>query len=238
MIYTSMSELATASFWTAVLQIILANILLSGDNAVIIAMACRDLPQRQRVWGSVIGAGFAVVLRVIFAGAIVWLIQLPYLRLVGGLALIYIAAKLLVTEDPDPSDAQAAARLWRAVRIIALADIVMSFDNILAVVEIAGEHIVLIAIGLAISIPLVIAGATLISALLDRLPILVWVGTALLGWVGGETMFRDPVIIGPVTRTLGESLASRIEIASAGAGLMIAIAAGALWRRWRGGARR
>ncbi len=132
-----------AAFWLAVLQIIFINVLLSGDNAVVIAMACRSLPAEQRRWGVVIGAGVAVILRIVFVGVIAQLMLLPYLKLVGGAALLVIAAKLVVPDDPDKDEIQAAAHLWRAVMIIVVADIVMSLDNIIAIAAIAQGDLLL-----------------------------------------------------------------------------------------------
>src|SRR6478609_4312797 len=118
-------------FWTAVLQIIWINILLSGDNAVVIALACRSLPERQRFWGMILGAGAATVLRILFTGVAAQLMQLPYLKLFGGLALIWIAVKLVVPEEANEDTVQAEDNLWRAMRIIVIADIIMSLDNVL-----------------------------------------------------------------------------------------------------------
>ena len=143
---------------------------LSGDNAVVIAMACLGLPPRQRLWGMVFGAGVAVVLRIVFTVIIAQLMLLPYLKIIGGLALFYIAAKLLVPEEEDESEVQAVEHLWRAVRIVAVADIVMSLDNVIAIAAAAQDNFALILIGLAISIPLIVAGAALIMALLERYP--------------------------------------------------------------------
>jgi YjbE family integral membrane protein len=224
--------LAQAPFWAAVLEIALVNILLSGDNAVIIAMACRDLPRLQRTWGIAIGAGVGVILRLIFTGAITWLFELPYLKVAGGLALLYIGARLLVPRDHDSSQVKTSVRLWRAVWIVVVADIVMSFDNILALVEIANGDIVLLAIGLAISIPLVVGGAALIGTLLDRLPILIWTGAALLGWVGGATVIGDTAIAGAVTHAVGEQFAPHIGLTAAAGGALLVIVAGGIWRRF------
>ncbi len=160
--HLGVEQLGYAAFWLAVLRIVFVNFLLSGDNAVVIAMACRELPPQQRRWGLVIGAGVAVILRVILVGVMAWLMLLPYLKLVGGVALIFIAAKLLVPEDPDRDEIQAVAHLWRAVMIIAVADIVMSIDNMVAIAAIAQGNILLLAIGLAVSIPLIVAGAALV----------------------------------------------------------------------------
>jgi YjbE family integral membrane protein len=231
MLQSSIGELAQTPFWAAVLQIALVNIVLSGDNAVVIAMACRELPRRQRAWGIALGAGVAVVLRLIFAGAITWLFELPYLKLAGGIALLYIGAKLLAPHDPDRRPVEAALRLWRAVWIVVVADIVMSFDNILALVEIANGDVLLLAIGLAISIPLVVAGAALIAKLLDRVPILIWAGAALLGWIAGETVVGDAAVAALVTHLVGAQLATHIEMVGAASGAVLVIVAGALWRQ-------
>ena len=157
-----------APFWTAALEIVFVNVLLSGDNAVIIAMACRALPRRQRLFGLLIGEVVAVLLLIVFAGVLTRLLQVPYLKIAGGLALFYIAVRLLLPDETDGNKVEAAAHLWRAVRIIVVADIVMSFDNILAVVQIARGDLALLAIGLTVSVPIIIAGAALITALLDR----------------------------------------------------------------------
>jgi YjbE family integral membrane protein len=233
MLQSSIGELAQAPFWAAVLQIALVNIVLSGDNAVIIAMACRELPRSQRAWGIALGGGVAVILRLIFAGAITWLFELPYFKLAGGIALLYIGARLLVPHDRDGRQVEAAMRLWRAVWLVVVADIVMSFDNILALVEIANGDVVLLAIGLAISIPLVIAGAALIAKLLDRVPILIWAGAALLGWIAGETVIGDTAVASSVIHLVGGRFATHVEVAAAASGAVLVIVAGALWRQWR-----
>ncbi len=233
MLQSSIGELARAPFWAAVLQIALVNIVLSGDNAVVIAMACKELPRPQRPWGIALGAGVAVILRLIFAGAITWLFELPYLKLAGGIALLYIGARLLAPRGADGRRVEAAMRLWRAVWIVAAADIVMSFDNILALVEIANGDVALLAIGLAISIPLIVAGAALIGKLLDRVPILIWAGAALLGWVAGGAVISDTVVAGTIIHLVGEQFARHIELAAAVGGAVLVIVAGALWRLWQ-----
>ena len=233
MLQSSIGELAQAPFWAAVLQIILVNVVLSGDNAVVIAMACRELPRPQRTWGIALGSGVAIILRLIFAGAITWLFELPYLKLVGGFALLYIGARLLVPHDSNTGQVEATVRLWRAVWIVVVADVVMSFDNILALVEIAKGDVALLAIGLAISIPLVVAGAALIANLLDRVPILIWAGAALLGWVAGETIAGDTAVAGAFIQWAGEGLATHIEIAAAASGAVLVIVAGGFWRQWQ-----
>jgi YjbE family integral membrane protein len=189
------NEVQHPQFWVALTKIIWINVLLSGDNALVIALACRGLQPKQRVWGMVLGAGVAVLLRVIFTGIVASLMVLPYLKLIGGLALVVIAAKLLVPEKEDEDGVQAAAHLWAAVRIVAIADIIMSLDNVIAVAAAANGSLVLMVLGLAISIPMIVAGAALIMALLDRLPALIWLGAALLGWIAGEVIATDPAVV-------------------------------------------
>lgn len=231
MLHASVNDMGHAAFWAAVLQIIFINMLLSGDNAIVIAMACRDLPPRQRFWGLVIGAGAAVLLRLVFTSVVGQLMLLPYLKLVGGLALLYVAAKLLVPEHTDNNKVVAAAQLWRAVRIVVVADIVMSLDNVIAVAAVAQGSVVLLAIGLIASIPIILAGAALIMVMLDRFPIFIWAGAALLGWVAGDVIATDPVVFGRMSVTLGETFARQVEFAAAAAGALLVIGAGGLWRQ-------
>ena len=230
MLQANIDNMGHAAFWIAVLQIVLINILLSGDNAVVIAMACRGLPPRQRFWGLLIGAGLAVILLILFAAVVAQLMLLPYLKLVGGLALFYIAAKLLVPEGAGKDEIEAAVHLWRAVRIVAVADIVMSFDNIIAVAATARGNVILLAIGLTVSIPLIVGGAALFMALLLRFPLLVWAGAALLGWVAGGVIASDPAVSSHLTAAFGEEIARHTELAAAGAGTLLVVAAGGFWR--------
>jgi YjbE family integral membrane protein len=232
MLQAGMDILAHAQFLSSLAQIVFINLLLSGDNAVIIAMACRDLPRPQRFWGMAIGAGAGVFLRLVFTVAIAGLFQLPYVKLVGGLALLYIGARLLIDEDPANKEIESAAHLWRAVWIVVVADIVMSFDNILAMVQVAGGDLLLLAIGLAISIPLVVAGAALVTALLERLPILIWAGAALLGWVAGQTIAGDATVLS-LARTLGGRWLEHLDLVAGLAGAALVVAAGMLWRHRR-----
>src|SRR6266704_1998184 len=225
------SEMGQTAFWVALLKIMWINVLLSGDNAVVIAMACRGLPHRQRLWGMVLGAGVAVVLRIIFTGVVASLMLLPYVKLVGGLALFYIAAKLLVPEDPDEDETEATEHLWRAVRIVAIADIIMSLDNVIAIAAAAAGNMALLVIGLGISIPLIVAGAALIMALLDRYPILVWAGAALLGWLVGEVIATDPVIPGYLEPKFGAEGFHYITLFAALVGAVLVLLVGGLWRR-------
>ncbi len=227
----SVPGLGGAAFWIAIPQIVLINVLLSGDNAVVIAMACRRLPPRQRYWGVLIGAGTAALLLIIFAAVVTQLLMFPYFKLIGGLALIYIAVKLLVPEDRDKNEVEAATHLWRVVRIVAVADLVMSFDNMIAIAAVARGNLALLVTGLAVSIPIILAGAALFTALLDRFPVLVWAGAALLGWIAGDIMAVDPAVSGYLTAELGEKVAWWIEMAAAAAGAFLVVAVGAFLRR-------
>lgn len=239
-------EMATGTFWVAVGKIIWINILLSGDNALVIAMACRGLEPKQRLWGMVFGAGAAVVLRIIFTFIVVTLMSLPYLKLVGGLALLWIAAKLLVPEGEDEEGVESAAHLLAAIQIVVVADIVMSLDNVIAVAAAAHGSLPLLVLGLAISIPLIVAGAALIMALLTRLPILVWLGAALLGWIAGDVIAGDPAVepklgalfSGPFGTGLDSLLASlhiahghSAEFVLAVLGVVVVLVVGGIWRR-------
>ncbi|MEP9376106.1 TerC family protein [Aquabacter sp. CN5-332] len=188
-------SLDSPALWLALLQIIWINILLSGDNAVVIAMACRSLPEKTRKWGIITGAGVAVGLRILFTGIVATLLALPWLKLVGSLALMWIAVDLALPSDEADEAVEASDNLWKAVGTVAVADIVMSLDNVVAVAAVANGSWLLLGIGLAISIPLIVAGSSLVMSLLDRFPILVWAGAALLGWVAGEMLVSDTAII-------------------------------------------
>ena len=236
MVSSGWSEVGQTAFWIALLKIMWINILLSGDNAVVIAMACRGLPHRQRVWGMILGAGVAVLLRVVFTVFVAALMQLPYLKIVGGLALFYIAAKLLVPEDEDHSETEATEHLWRAVKIVAIADIIMSLDNVIAIAAAAQGNMALLVIGLGVSIPLIVAGAALVMALLDRFPILVWAGAALLGWIVGEVIATDPVIQGYLEPKFGADGFHYIMLFCALVGAVLVLVVGGIWRRSKLGA--
>ncbi|MFZ2067678.1 MAG: YjbE family putative metal transport protein [Xanthobacteraceae bacterium] len=231
MFHWNISDFEQATFWAAVLEITVANILLSGDNAVIIAMACRALPRPQRTRGIAIGAAAAVLLRVAFTGVVARLLELPYVKIAGGLALLYIAARLLVPDDDEGGDVVAGRHLWHAVRIIVIADIVMSFDNVLAIVQIAGGNGLLLIFGLGLSVPLVIVGAAFLTAVLDRFPILVWVGSALLGWVGGQTIVDDNKFDALIALAPPDAWLAALIGGCTGAAL--ALVFGGVWRRWR-----
>ena len=209
-------DMMQAAFWVGVVQIIGINVILSGDNAVVIALACMQLPPRQRLWGMILGAGVAVLLRVLFTFVVAQAMDYPFLKLVGGVLLLWIAVRLVVPDDGDGDDkVEAAETLWRAVRIVAIADIVMSLDNVIAIAasaegaaarvdaaHAAAIKATLIIFGLATSIPLIIAGSAILMALLERYPVLVWAGGGLLGWVAGDIMIKDEALtlwIAPAT---------------------------------------
>lgn len=189
----------------AIAKIIGINIILSGDNAVVIALACRSLPPRQRMLGILLGAGAAIVLRIIFTVIVNQLLGIHYLKLIGGLLLFWIAIKLVTQEEASEDNVRSGSSIWEAVKIVAIADIVMSLDNVLAIAAAAGGDMNLIILGLVISIPLVVGGATLITNLLTRYPILVWAGAALLGWVAGELLATEPALA-PMVDSLAQAL--------------------------------
>jgi YjbE family integral membrane protein len=182
----------TPAFWSGLLQIIVVNIILSGDNALVIALACRNLQKKHQKPAILIGSAGAIVLRIIFVLIIDQLLQISYLKLVGGLLLLWIGIKLVQGEDEGGDGVKAAGSLWAAVRTIIIADAVMSLDNAIAIAAAAHGDTVLIVLGLVISIPLIIFGATLIMLLLNRFPIIVIAGGALIGWIAGEVLATDP----------------------------------------------
>lgn len=222
-------DLGRATFWFEALQIVFINLLLSGDNAVIIAMACRGLPARQRRWGIAAGAGVAVLLRIVLVGVVEQLLLLPYFKLAGGLALLLIAAKLIVPEPDERDDIHAAAHLWRVVMIVAAADIVMSVDNVIAIVAAARGDFLLLVVGIAFSVPVIMAGAAMIVALIDRFPSLVWAGAALLGWLAGDTVATDPAVVG-FTAAFGDGIPQHAALAAGGAAMLLAVGIGGIWR--------
>lgn len=178
-----------------VLQIIWIDLLLSGDNAIVIALACRSLPPKQRKLGMLLGAGTAIGLRIVFAIFITYLLQVPFLKVVGGLLLLWIGTKLAVGEDEAEHSIESSENLWRAVKTIAIADAVMSLDNVIAIAAAAGGNIWLFIFGLLLSIPLIIFGSTLLSTIMERFPIIIWAGAALLGWIAGEMIVSDGYVV-------------------------------------------
>jgi YjbE family integral membrane protein len=182
-------------FWISVLQIIWINVLLSGDNAIVIALACRSLPPKQRLTGLVLGTTVALLLRLVFAGAVSTLMLLPYVKIVGGLALLWIAVKLLMPSEEGVNKDASSDNLWRAVKLIAIADVVMSLDHVIAVAAVADGNFALLVFGLGVSIPAIVGGANLIMVILNYFPVIIWAGVALLGWIAGEVLASDPVVM-------------------------------------------
>jgi YjbE family integral membrane protein len=193
-----MEFLNNADFWIGLLKIIWINIILSGDNAVVIALAARSLPPAQQQKAVLFGSGAAVVLRIVLTLVAAQLLALPYLQLVGGALLLWIGIQLLGDNHEGEGEAKEYGSLMAAVRTILIADLVMSLDNVIAVAAAAKGSTTLLILGLAISIPLVIFGSTLMIRLMERFPIVVTFGAGLIGWVGGETMISDNVLVSTV----------------------------------------
>lgn len=189
-----MTELASPVFWVALAQIIGVNIVLSGDNAVVIALAARALPPEQQKRAVMWGSGAAVVMRIVLTIVAVELLRLPALKLVGAALLLWIAIQLLIPEGDEDGDGEASSSMAVAIRTILLADLAMSLDNVIAVAAVAKGSLVLLIAGLAISIPLVIFASTFLLKVMDRYPIIVTAGAGLLGWVAGEMAVSDPLV--------------------------------------------
>jgi len=198
-----MEMLATPEFWIAVGQIILIDILLGGDNAVVIALACRSLPPQQRTKGIIWGTAGAIVLRVILIFFALTLLQIPFLKIVGALLLVWIGVKLLLPEDEGGGhgDIAASDKLWGAVKTVIVADLVMSVDNVIAIAGAAesagGDHTMpLVIFGLLVSIPIIVWGSQLVLKLMDRFPLIITAGGMLLGWIAGTMAVTDPALAG------------------------------------------
>ncbi len=191
-----MELLNNADFWIGLIKIIWINIILSGDNAVVIALAARSLPPEQQKKAILFGSGAAVVLRIGLTLVAAKLLEMSYLQIIGGLLLLYIGVQLLSESEEDEGHAKENGGLLAAVRTILIADVVMSLDNVIAVAAAAKGSTVLLMLGLAISIPLVVFGSTLMIKLMERFPIIVMLGAALIGWVGGETIVSDTALKG------------------------------------------
>lgn len=189
----------TAHFWVAVGQIILIDILLGGDNAVVIALACRQLPAHQRFKGILWGTAGAILLRVVLIAFALTLLQLPFLKIVGGALLIWIGIKLLVPEQDDEHSVEASDKIWNAVKTVIIADLVMSIDNVIAIAgaaQGAGEHqMVLVVFGLLVSIPIIVWGSQFVLKLMDRFPAIIILGGMLLGWIAGTMIHTDPLLV-------------------------------------------
>ena len=183
-----------ADFWIGLLKIVWINIILSGDNAVVIALAARGLPPEQQKKAVMFGSGAAVVLRIVLTIVAAKLLELSFLQIIGGCLLLWIGLQLLTGDEDGDGEAKGHGGMMAAVRTILIADLVMSLDNVIAVAATAQGNMVLLVLGLAISIPLVIFGSTLMIKLMERFPVIVVLGAALIGWVGGETIVNDRLL--------------------------------------------
>ncbi|MEJ8845217.1 TerC family protein [Variovorax rhizosphaerae] len=214
-----MEFLQSTDFWLGLMKIVWINIILSGDNAVVIALAARSLPLEQQKKAVMFGSGAAVVLRIVLTVVAAKLLALPFLQIAGGLLLLYIGVQLLRDDEEDEGQGKEYGSLAAAIRTILIADLVMSLDNVIAVAAAASGDMVLLILGLAISIPLVIFGSTLMIKVMERFPIIVMLGAALIGWVGGETIVEDA--------SLHDVLAANAWLhyaaAAAGAALVVAV---------------
>ncbi len=225
-----MEELLTQSFWVGLAKIIGVNIILSGDNAVVIALAARSLPPKQQRQAILWGSGAAIVMRIALTLFAVALLTLPWLKLIGAALLLWIGIKLLLPEDGD-ENVDASDSLMKAIKTILIADLVMSLDNVIAVAAAAAGSVTLLVLGLAISIPLVIFGSTLLLKLMERWPIIITIGAGLLGFVAGEMAVTDPAIGGWVKATFAHvndkpvllGVGLELLVGLAGAALVVAL---------------
>lgn len=225
-----MIEFFQALHWGAIVQIILIDILLGGDNAVIIALACRNLEKKQRMQGILWGTAGAIVLRVILIAFALTLLGIPFLKVVGGLLLVWIGIKLLIPEDDDHGNVDGGTSIWSAVKTILIADFVMSLDNVIAIAGAAqntAEHhqLFYVIFGLIVSVPIIIWGSTLVLKLIDRFPAVVTFGAGLLGWIAGGMLVTDVFVVDQI----GE-VAMPVKIAAEVAGAILVIVVG----KWLG----
>jgi YjbE family integral membrane protein len=206
-----MDMISSPQFWVAVGQIIMIDILLGGDNAVVIALACRKLPPAQRTKGILWGTAGAIILRVVLIFFALTLLKIPYLKLVGAVLLIWIGIKLLLPQDDDEhGNIQASDKLWAAVKTVIVADLVMSVDNVIAIAGAAetagGDHTMpLVIFGLLVSIPIIVWGSQLVIKLMDRFPMVITAGGMLLGWIAGTMAVSDPALVGHLPQVPGEN---------------------------------
>ena len=191
-----MDMFATAAFWLGLGQIAYLNLLLSGDNALVIALAVRTLPKRQRLLGQIWGAAGAVVLRLAFLAVVMYLLEISFLRLIGGLILVWIAYKLVQSETGVESEVKRGASLWEAIWIIIVADVTMSLDNVLAIAAATRGDLLLIMFGIGLSLPIVVWGAGWLARLMNRYAWIVWLGGGILGKVAGEMILEDRAVRG------------------------------------------
>jgi YjbE family integral membrane protein len=228
-----MTELPGLPFWIAVLQIVMIDILLGADNAVVIALACRGLPQAQRRLGILYGTAGAIALRILLVAFALRLLALPFLKLAGGLLLLWIGVKVMQPQDGDAphEEIRASNKLFGAVRTVILADLVMSVDNVLAIAAAAGSagrhQLPLVIFGLLVSIPIIVAGSQLVLRLMDRFPVIITLGGMLLGWIAGQMIYSDAGLQAHLPHAKGWEYAA----AAGGALLVLAIAKATQWRR-------
>ncbi|WP_298834074.1 TerC family protein [uncultured Piscinibacter sp.] len=227
-----MEQFMTPEFWVAVGQIIMIDILLGGDNAVVIALACRKLPPNQRTQGIIWGTAGAIILRVVLIFFALTLLAIPYLKIVGALLLVWIGVKLIAPDDEGGhGDIQASDKLWAAVKTVIVADLVMSVDNVIAIAGAAegagGDHkMPLVIFGLLVSIPIIVWGSQLVIKLMDRFPSIITIGGMLLGWIAGTMAVTDPAAIGWVPTQPAENAGAVAQVADAvryGAGVLGAL---------------
>jgi len=221
-----MSWLTDPAVWTALLQIVAIDLLLGGDNAVVIALACRNLPREQRRKAILGGVAGAILLRVVLLFFAMQLLSLPYLKLAGALLLLWIGVKLLIREEDGHADIRGDVHLFNAIKTIIIADAVMSLDNVLAVAAAGAGNIYLVSFGVLISIPVIVLGSRLVLAAMERFPVVIQLGGALIGWIAGGMAVADPALAG----YLPGSVAVQHYAASAlGAGLVLVV--GQAWNR-------
>jgi YjbE family integral membrane protein len=212
-----MAVLADPEFWVRLLGIGVLNLLLSGDNALVIALAVRALPKRKRIVGQVWGAIGAVVLRLIFVGIVSVLLRIPFLQLVGGLLLVWIAVRLVRPEAAGDNTVRHGSSLWEAIWIIIIADVTMSLDNVLAIAATAHSDFLLVMFGIGLSLPIVVWGAGLLALLMNRYAWIVWLGGGLLGYVAGEMLIEDPAL----QQWAGDGAAALKHVVPIGVGLVV-----------------
>ena len=238
-----MEALASPAFWIAVGQIIMIDILLGGDNAVVIALACRRLPPAQRTKGIIWGTAGAIILRVILIFFALTLLAIPFLKIVGALLLVWIGVKLIAPDDDGHGDIQASDKLWAAVKTVIVADLVMSVDNVIAIAgaaESAGQHqMALVIFGLVVSIPIIVWGSQLVIKLMDRFPVIIMAGGMLLGWIAGTMAVTDPAAIPYLPHVLPERegalpiVDAVVRYGAGVAGALLVLAIGTLVKRRR-----
>ncbi|MDO9095760.1 MAG: TerC family protein [Rubrivivax sp.] len=211
-----MDMFSDPAFWIAVGQIIMIDILLGGDNAVVIALACRKLPPAQRTKGIIWGTAGAIILRVILIFFALTLLAIPFLKIVGAVLLVWIGVKLLAPDEDGHGDITASDKLWAAVKTIIVADLVMSVDNVIAIAgaaQGAGDHqMVLVIFGLVVSIPIIVWGSQLVIKLMDRFPMIITAGGMLLGWIAGTMAVTDPAVLGYMPTTPADVAGAAPEV--------------------------